>query len=286
MQFIVLSLIGIPASAKTSLAQRIVLLSRISLRCNAICISFDDHIDQNFNITRNGKYKDMREELIRRIENVTEELMKTQKHCWCDILTSQLKIQEDKFHIGDHERTLIILDDNNYFRSMRQRNRSLCKKLSCGHFQIFLKSSLEEANERNKNRSQLVPEPIIEKMLNQLEMPKNPRTITIDSLVDDKTLLKLLNDRIEDPEKLIDVVKTQQRQSIVHEMDIITRREINKIIQRRKSSGSISSLCTALNRKRKEFLEGLRSKEILNDVNALRDEFYCYIDEETVNFSQ
>jgi len=278
MKFIVLSLIGIPASAKTSVAQRIVLLSKISLRCNVIVISFDDHIDHNFNITRNGKYKHMREELIQKIENITEELIKSQKYCWCDILTSQLKIQEDKFHIGEFDRTLIIFDDNNYFRSMRQRNRSLCKKLKCQHFQMFLKSSLEEANQRNKNRSQQVPEAVIEKMFHQLEMPKNPRTIIIDSLVDDETLLQLLNDRIEDPEKLTEVIRTQQRQSIVHELDIITRKEINKMIHNRIPSGNISSLSATLNKKRKEFLEGLKNQEILKDINALREEFLCYIE--------
>jgi len=282
MQFIVLSLIGIPASAKTTLAQRIVLLSKISLQCNVIVISFDEHIDQDFNNIRNGEYKHLREELIQRIENITEELRKSQTHSWCDILQSQLKIQEDKFNIRNHEQTLIILDDNNYFRSMRQRNRSLCKKLKCQHFQIFLKSSLEEATERNKTRSRNVPESIIEKMLNQLEKPKNPRTIFIDSSVDDETLLKLLNDRIENPEKLVEeIVRTRQQQSIVHEIDIITRREIRKIILSRMSSGNISSLCTTLNRKRKEFLEGLKNKETLNDINALNDEFLRFIDEET-----
>lgn len=286
MQFIVISLIGIPASSKTSLAKRIVDLSKNgALPTSAIVISFDDHLKVDFNNLHNGKYKYMREELVNNVENIIRRLLNNEKHKWDDILTSNgLKIQGNNFYLKADEPTLVIFDDNNYFRSMRQRNRALCRSLQCQHFQIFMKSTLDESKRRNMSRDCQVPESIIEKMFDKLETPKNPRTIIIESVIDDQTLVQLLLDRIKNPETFIEVEKAQQRQSIIHELDIVTRKELSKKLQSLRSR-DISSYCDALNRRRKQFLEDIKNKENLDDVETLRQAFLCYLCRSPVNFS-
>jgi len=155
MQLIAVSLIGIPASAKTSLAHRIIDLSKHGvLSSSVIVISFDEYLNMDYDRLHDGDYKRLREELIIKIEDLLGQLLKNEIQNWEQILISNdLKIQKNHYNIRTNDPTLpilIILDDNNYFRSMRQRNRALCKNLMCRHFQIFMKSSMDEARRETR----------------------------------------------------------------------------------------------------------------------------------------
>lgn len=288
MQLIVVSLIGIPASGKTTFAHKLVELSKQNtLNASVIVISFDDHIKMDFTKLTEGEYKNLREVLITKVEDALRLFIVNEQSNWTGILSSKKLITEESWiHLKNNFPTIVVLDDNMYFRSMRQRIRMICKNLKCQHFQILLNTSIDRARSRNQRRSQQVPELIIEKMFRKLEVPSNPRTIVIEEGQDNEIMLGLLHDRIENSEKLEETTEQQkiQQQSKFHEVDIITRKELSKSIKSLESS-DFPAVCEALTRHRKEFLKGLKSKDLLSvEVDSLIETFRCFLDQKIVNY--
>lgn len=282
-KLIAVSLIGIPASGKTCLAHKLVEISRNQqLDASVIVISFDDFIKINFSEITTGDYKQSREQLLQKIENLIKMLRDYNEDCWLDKLTtSQLQLESRSFNIAPGCATsLIILDDNMHYRSMRQRIRSICRNMNCAHFQIFIECQLDSAIQRNRNRSSPVPESIIKEMFQKIEAPQNPCTINITYESSDDDLLDMINDRIKCSEDLEEQLSFPQQQSLLHEIDIITRKELNARIKALKPCEYISSTCEILNGKRKEFLENLRTQRLSNtaDVESLREAFQRYLD--------
>jgi tRNA uridine 5-carbamoylmethylation protein Kti12 len=282
MKLIAVSLIGVPGSGKSTFARDLVEISKKNLlQAGVIVICFDDYIKMNYSELAEGVYKQYREKLLTNIQDFMTTLKNSEEIS--SIL--EMKISETNVHLKPNSPTLIVLDDNMYFRSMRQRVRAICKSIHCQHFQIFLKSTLEEAKEKNKKREITVPETIVEKIFNNLEAPINPRTIYLDSMTTgDENIIDLINDRIKNPEKVeesADFSTTHQQQSVIHEADIITRKELSVRIKSLQSiGGDISQDCAKLNQRRKEFLDDLRAQKFVfnDDVESLRAAFNCYLE--------
>lgn len=278
MQVIAVSLIGIPASGKTTLAQRLIELSRkCSLDVSIVVISFDDYIQIDYSDATQGDYKRMREELLTKIENLIMTLKKTDR--WEDVKL----LDSTKLKLKPNRPVLVIFDDNMYFRSMRQKVRAICRKTQCDYFQIFVKTTLSEAILRNESRKAQVPEEVIRKMFEKLETPQNSRTIELEAEIEDDLLLLMIKERIGNPENLELPPPPQelQLQSLIHEADIQTRKELtNKIKDLKASGANIAQVCLELNRKRKEFLDDLRAQKLNPpDTDSLRAAFHCYLDE-------
>lgn len=254
MKVYVATLIAIPASGKTSLSRMILKLSKEnSLLANVILICFDKLMKINYEALSDGDYKKHREEFFIKIENF---LMKYKGN-----FKVPSEISTDDFHISQrNSSTLFILDDNMYFRSMRQRSRQICKKCDCDHFQIYLETPLDEALKRNSIRSDSVDEFVIRKMFNDLEAPSNPRTITLElTTITEKSLLEMLQDRMTNPEILtVELPKIPQDQSIIHEMDLMSRKELSIKIKAMKSS----EMSLKLNAARKQFMDDVRSEKL------------------------
>lgn len=253
MKFTLITLIGIPASGKTTLADKILTLSRENeINSNVIVVNFDKLLKLNFDEISDGDYKKSREELFTRVKNIIEKLK----------ISMDIDIPQNFHHINhDNSSTLIILDDNAYYRSMRQRARQICKSHNCNHFQIFMKTSLSDAIARNSKREDAVSESVIEKMHRLLEVPENPRTIFIDieKLNCDEFLIEL-KDRIENAEVLTEEYqKEPQEQSVIHEIDLITRKEVGNKLKEMKDCENLKELSEVFNVKRKEFLESIKS---------------------------
>lgn len=261
MKMFVASLIGIPASFKTTLARRILTMSmqKVLKSVNVVVVSFDDMIKIDFTSLADGDYKQRREEFFNKLEKLLCKFKDDQ-----EILSSE--IPSDSFHVTpENTSTLFILDDNMYLRSMRQRSRKLCKNCNCEHFQIFMKCSLETALKRNSQRINSVDKLVIEKMFNDLEIPSNSRTITIDEapIFDDADLLRDLNDRLSIPETLTEEPqKIAQDQSIIHEMDLITRKELSLKIQELKSTVDMNRISLKFNAMRKQFMDDVRDEKL------------------------
>lgn len=280
-RLIVVSLIGLPAAGKSYLAHKLLDMSRRQLlQSSVVVISFDDYID----LDALADYKQQREALLGQIETLLLHLKESESN-WENILsTHQLKLPPTAFHLNltEHCVTLIVLDDNFYFRSMRQRVRAMCRNIHCQHFQIFVKSSLDDALQNNLRRSNLVPEAIIRKMHLKLEEPVNSRTIIYERSSADHALIEMLHDRIKDPERNEEQEdqRVTQIQSAIHELDIITRKELSSKIQSLRSAENFSAVCKSLNERRKMFLEDLRTKQLVSaDIESLRAAFQLYLDE-------
>lgn len=271
------SLIGLPASGKTSLAYKILKLSKMNmLNASVIVISFDEFIKLDFSSINDGDYKKERDALMTRIEMLMKKIH-TENH----LNTSELS--PESYHIKSNCVTLVILDDNFYYQSMRQKVRALCRSIGCDYFQIYMESSLDSCIERNNTRQNSVPQSIILKMFHNFEIPTNSRTIFIRN-PNDENLITALKDRMENPEKLIENMEEtpEKHQSFVHEIDLMTRKEIGVRIKSMKglNKAETSLICAGLNEKRKKFMDDLRAKKITNtDVVQSREAFNLYLDE-------
>lgn len=283
-RLIAVSLIGIPASGKTSLARKILEFSRIGhLKANVVVITFDNFININFNEIATGDYKRSREKLLHDVEGLIQTLNKIDENFAEALSSSELKLDSTCFNFNIDRPTIIVLDDNMYYRSMRQRVRSICRSTNCGHFQIFVKCSLELAIQRNLKRSSPIPESIINDMYHHLEEPHNLRTIICVSDLPDSDLVEMINERIENSESLeesAEHLSLPQQQSLLHQIDIISRKELSLKIKSLKSNEDVSSRCATLNKRRKKFLEDFRSESLEKvDVESIRSAFQRYLDE-------
>ncbi|VDP10689.1 unnamed protein product [Soboliphyme baturini] len=72
-------------------------------------------------------------------------------------------------------RRLILVDDNMYYRSMRQEYYGLCRKYSIRFGQIFIACSTDEAILRNRVRQhgESVPDSVIKDMALRIEIPNS-----------------------------------------------------------------------------------------------------------------
>ncbi|KAG5682548.1 hypothetical protein PVAND_011894 [Polypedilum vanderplanki] len=254
MKFIIVSLIGIPASGKSTLSS---IISKLSAECllnaNVIILNFDDLIEIDYGNISDGDYKKSRDFLFNEIEKLIKMLMDEKNPFkWAPIIEqSALKVPLNFITIKEaNSSTLIILDDNMYYRSMRQRARLISKNCHCEHFQIFVKSALYDAIERNKKRKSSVDVGVIQKMFNDMEIPINARTINVDIMnLNEETFLNELKDRIKEPEVLTEEpqMKVPQDQSIVHEIDLMTRKEIGIEIKRIGNKGNLKEISEKLN---------------------------------------
>lgn len=256
MKVFVATLIAIPASGKTSLSRMILKLSKEkSLLTNVVLICFDKLTKINYEALSDGDYKKQREEFFMRIQNF---ILKFKEN-----LKVPSEIPNDDFNMSkSNNSTLFILDDNMYLRSMRQRSRQICKNCDCDHFQIYLVTSLDEALQRNSVRSDSVDEIVIRKMFIDLEVPSNPRTITLElTSITEQILLEKLRDRMTTPETLTETLqKTPQDQSLIHEMDLQSRKELSIKIQEMKLNDN--QVPSKLNAARKQFMDDVRTEKL------------------------
>lgn len=256
MKVFVATLIAIPASGKTSLSRMILKLSKEkSLLTNVVLICFDKLTKINYEALSDDDYKKQREEFFMRIQNFILKFKENFK--------VPSEIPNDDFNMSkSNNSTLFILDDNMYLRSMRQRSRQICKNCDCDHFQIYLVTSLDEALQRNSVRSDSVDEFVIRKMFIDLEVPSNPRTITLElTSITEQILLEKLRDRMTTPETRTETLqKKPQDQSLIHEMDLQSRKELSIKIQEMKLNDN--QVPSKLNAARKQFMDDVRTEKL------------------------
>ncbi|KAI1236135.1 L-seryl-tRNA(Sec) kinase, partial [Lamprotornis superbus] len=166
---------------------------------------------------------------------------------------------------------LLLLDDNFYYQSMRYELYQLARKYSLGFCQLFLECPLECCLQRNRLRSDPVPEQTIQLMARKIEMPdlrKNAweqHSLILNSSdcisEDDEQIMNLLATALENPERPNEE-DTEQKEaaraicaaSAVHQADQACRRVISQAMQDAKEE---------LNKLKAQFLEDLRQGKTL-----------------------
>uniref|UniRef100_A0A224XVN3 Putative conserved secreted protein n=1 Tax=Panstrongylus lignarius TaxID=156445 RepID=A0A224XVN3_9HEMI len=239
-------LVGLPASGKTTLAHNIK--AKYQMRYNVDIISFDIEISQDGDMSWKNK--------------------RSAVHCSVKLLIQKYLTSSDKH-------TLIVLDDNMFYKSMRYEYFQLARKYSLGFCEIYLSSPLEMCLKLNKQRANQVADSTIIKMNALLEVPDSSANnwetniviLTNQSLSPDdwlnveNTLHKCLLTPVKDFPRLH---KEDIPQSILHLVDIALRKIVNALIIKRKETYGVSKLYNLeLLKKRQQILNSVRAGEIV-----------------------
>ncbi|NWV30799.1 PSTK kinase, partial [Grantiella picta] len=179
---------------------------------------------------------------------------------------------------------VLLLDDNFYYQSMRYEVYQLARKYSLGFCQLFLECPLECCLQRNRLRSDSVPEQTIHLMSKKIEMPdlrKNAweqHSLVLSSSdyisEDNEQIMNLLATALGNPERPNEE-DTEQKEaaraicaaSAVHQADQACRRIISQAMQDARGKNvlpsEMKSLAEELNKLKTEFLDDLRQGKTL-----------------------
>uniref|UniRef100_A0A8C5UB20 Phosphoseryl-tRNA kinase n=1 Tax=Malurus cyaneus samueli TaxID=2593467 RepID=A0A8C5UB20_9PASS len=177
---------------------------------------------------------------------------------------------------------LLLLDDNFYYQSMRYEVYQLARKYSLGFCQLFLECPVECCLQRNRLRSDPVPEQTIHLMARKIEMPDLRKNAweqhslilsSSDCISEDKyvtgLILELSLSAILEASYCIDTEAARAicAASAVHQADQACRRVISQAMQDAKGKNilpsEMKSLAEELNRLKAEFLDDLRQGKTL-----------------------
>lgn len=262
------------------------------INADVIVISFDDFIELDYSditVLVNGDYKKSREILLNKIKCLLENIKQVSSHeLESFLLTSMtsigLSISANSFRLTGQKKLLILLDDNNYLKSMRKNIRNICNNLEIAYFQMFLEVDVETAKLRNNHRSNSVPEKIIEKLHAKLEQPSRESSIYINQDIAKAEIFNMVNEQLSQsfivfPEPTTPIAI---QPSLVHAIDLIIRKDINfKIKEMKKQNKEVQECFLKLNSKRKQFLEDLRSNHLeTTDIDELTIKFHSFLENE------
>lgn len=260
------------------------------INADLIAISFDDFIKLDYNdntVLVNGDYKKSRESLLNKIKSLLKNIKQVPSHelesfLLTSMTSSGLSISANKFRLTGDKKLLILLDDNNYLKSMRKNIRNICNDLEVAYFQIFMDVDVSTAKLRNKNRSNSVPNEIIEKLFAKLETPSKEISIYVHQHVAKAEIFQMMNEKLSHPFKVFPqpITPITIQPSLVHAIDLIIRKEINsKIKEMKKQRENIQECSIEFNNKRKQFLDDLRSNHLgTTDIDELTNKFHNFLE--------
>ncbi|GAB0092930.1 hypothetical protein DMENIID0001_079820 [Sergentomyia squamirostris] len=240
---------GIPASGKTSTAQRII-SSLTSMKVHHL--NYDDFVQPEV------AYILFRRKMLEKIENFIR----------------QYNLESD--------RIVLIVDDNMNYRSMRKEVYNMAKRFQIGYFQVFFKISLELAQERNHYRPDPLPDETLLSLFSKMEDPSQDLGIdTVTINVDSDEMLHLhhfgqkvdfhFKNREHLPEKSNEV-KEKVEQSDLHRIDLILRKKISRTVREASDRETMKTLAEDLNNRRKIILKNFRETgEIPESIDEVRN---------------
>lgn len=292
-QICINTLIGIPASGKTTFCQKIQSESKIF---NVIHICYDDFIqmpaidDSSTDSAlyfQSKQYKKQRFSLLWLVRQLIEDIKEnTEFSKFRHVLSSDfphVKINI-KFE-SSKENYLLLIDDTNHYKSMRKEMRTLARNLELGFFFTYFHSTIDTAICRNKNRYAVVDEKHLKRMFDIFEPPTEEEGEILHVAIDDDNKISI--DFVESfALKSIDCpLKINQsvnypvvEQSIVHKADLILRKSINEKMTLYKESKNfnLSEIAKVLCAKRSFVLNEIKTGRIvlpenLDDLSYLID---------------
>jgi len=234
-------------------------------------------------------------------ENTLEMILSSE----ADLLVTRKSFVENIENLGNlsdnHKNVLIIIDDNNYYHSMRNEFYQVAKHSEVGFCILYCKSSIKTSRRRNSQRPQhcQVPDQVIVEMSVKLEEPNPmenscdefcfqiPELVTLDSspqhpLSNDgfygsiiPMVVSILEHSLKTPLSLepylnrTDEILKERKicsENAVHQADLILRKWIHTELTlasfNTKNRKDLKSLSSELNRKKSAVVEGLKSGEI------------------------
>ncbi|KAF4106216.1 hypothetical protein G5714_012206 [Onychostoma macrolepis] len=206
----------------------------------------------------------------------------------------QMRQQQSVSHTHTHSQPLVVLlDDNFYYQSMRHQIQQLARKYGVGFCQVFLQCPLHVCLQRNRRRSQPVPDDVLLQMCERLEPPneiRNPweqQSLTLDStdsIADGhvQKLMDLLASALENPLNPVQD-ESQQKEadrricasSVLHQADQTCRRLVSQAVasarEGQASPDAQKALAKALIELKTAFLQELK-KDVLHRVSVFPEE--------------
>jgi L-seryl-tRNA(Sec) kinase len=169
---------------------------------------------------------------------------------------------------------ILLIEDNFYYKSMRNDYFKYCRNLEISFGEIFLTSNLEKCLKRNQERQIKVPESTIKEMFLKFEYP-NKNEMENSIIIDNNDLLinmdiineficKLFNNPLKDfiteMEEKKEIDRKITHENKIHSYDVELRKMISEKMKHCKENKKEVSL--KLNSIRKEILEKLKTNEI------------------------
>lgn len=186
--------------------------------------------------------------------------------------------------IGKDSRFVILLDDNFYYRSMRYEYYQLARKHTVGFMQMYIDINYNVAIKQNSNRTQRVPETVIQSMAEKFQPPKptenrweDPTFLTQSS---DGTDLKGLWDMIllsmsspvlpvENNEFEKEEARLICSRNVAHQADLYLRSLVGKTIKEDQKTGSKNNkdFAAQVNAARQSVMVSVRKGSLLFPPN-------------------
>ena len=261
---VIVVLMGLPGSGKTHFSKAIQ-----KMLPNSILISFDDliSITKQRQLADESKWKIERQSILQQIDQYLSG-------------KEVRNITHKPFEQGQ----VVIIDDNNYYQSMRYSYFQLARKHRLGYCQFYLDAPLALAQSRNDMRQpdERVPDQIIIQMSEKLEAP-NPLknsweqfsfVISVSDTVDLKSTLEMSLHMIilsskspvtglqasseESDETRKSEARAKCNASVIHQADKILRKQVSKNLKEI-SKEQMKDEAKRLNVIKDEVLEDLRT---------------------------
>lgn len=258
-------LLGLPASGKSWLAKQ--LCSFLSDdNCVVNCASYDDIVS----------LKEQAEIALSSSSEMTKRYRREMRESVESFLTTPTL-----------SKNVVIVDDNNYYRSMRYEYYRLAAKFSIGYLQIYVKCQLPEALAINKMRPSYtqVPDSVIDQMYIKFEAPCESweNTFTAErSELNSKDLLPTIWSSIQEcitrpvlVAKQLEEKKLEANQSkfsndrnILHNIDKFLRKRVSESIRQLKEENTRGS-AMKLNECRHSIMKGVREGSLKIPEDAI-----------------
>lgn len=278
VRYCLIPLVGLPASGKSSFANILKLCDSL----NIIHVCYDNELgnrEKYFQDLENKNYKTFRSLIIQLLEILITD------NCYFKNTIEFINNHNLNLHLNyplqsNNDRDIIlIIDDNNYYRSMRYEFYKIAKKFEISFMEIYFECFLADSLIRNslRNPLKIIPEHSIQQMYVRFEKPnKNlnweTNLVVIESIIniDMENILMHINKQLNNPETKKSSNKNVTNCSTIHKIDLQLRKCISNKMKLN-TSFDAEFYAQELNLKRKQMLSDLRNyiiiPESIDEIN-------------------
>ncbi|XP_049826941.1 L-seryl-tRNA(Sec) kinase isoform X2 [Schistocerca gregaria] len=281
-EIVLLILLGLPASGKTTLSKVLMKLSgdvnvsgSVGEKNHSIIHICYDALVPLLSLEQT-KWSETRKKVVVVVENIIC-LLKTQNYSELDDYLQCMQIENTKRHISQttNETTILLIDDNMYYSSMRYEYFKMARKYTISFAEICLHCSAEVACSRNSQRSDdRVAQGTIIRMAGKLCCPNKKNSwekwfccLSSESPFDERdaqAAFQVIGDSLKEPVLPMNNEDDENAHkkcapNLIHEADIALRKVIGSKIKQLSASTAAAKNKKSLILKKQLLLQELKS---------------------------